>query len=402
MNIFLELVICITFQCCCCSTSLKTLELLNKLLSNATKDIRPGLDEKDPLVVNVSLNLVALTELNEVKGYISTVGFLDVSWIDERMTWDPADYKGISSVTIDSSKVWIPDIITSNPADKVHAFSEISTGIRYFSFGLAWWRPGSVIKTICFIRIPAYPFDVHTCPISFAAWGTFPFELVLQAPTNTVTTSFYSENSEWALTRTSAGAAIAGSQLSMVGFDIQFSRRSTFLVVNVLVPIVFLSVLNSVVFLLPQESGERVSFSVTVLLSFTVFLSVIGDNIPKTSSPMPLLCHYVVAVLIYSGIITFTAILCQRLYHTRGREPVPIWLLTCLRMRSATCVNKIENLPKNEEKVLPKNEENFLSQQAVSWQCLILKLDKILFVFFFMLAIALALGFILTMISMAV
>ncbi|MEW8545917.1 MAG: hypothetical protein AB2693_20540 [Candidatus Thiodiazotropha sp.] len=371
--------------------------MLNKLLSNATKDVRPGLDEAGPLIVNVSLNLVALTELNEVKGYISTIGFLDVSWIDERMAWDPADYEGISSVSIESSKVWTPDIITSNPAEKIHSFSEISTGIRYFSTGFAWWRPGSVIKTICFIRIPAYPFDVHTCPISFAAWGTFPFELILQTPTNTVTTSFYSENSEWALTGTSAGAAVAGDQLSMVGFDIQFSRKSTFLVVNILIPIVFLSILNSVVFLLPQESGERVSFSVTVLLSFTVFLSVIGDNIPKTSSPMPLLCHYVVAVLIYSGIITFTAILCQRLYHTRGMEPVPIWLLTCLCMQSPTCVNKVENLPENEEKVLPKNEDTVTSHEAVSWKYVILKLDKILFVFFFILAIALSLGFILTM-----
>ena len=41
--------------------------------------------------------------------------------------------------------------------------------------------------------------------------------------------------------------------------------------INIVIPIVFLSLINPVVFLLPHESGEGVAFPVTILLSFTVF-----------------------------------------------------------------------------------------------------------------------------------
>ena len=387
----------VMFGFCSCSKSSTAMGLLNRLLDNTTEDIRPGLDTDAPLSVNISYTLVALTELNEVKGYISTVGYLAVTWVDERMTWEPANYEGITSLTVDARKVWTPPLIISSLVDKIYTPGEPSVPVRYTSEGFAFWHPGCVMKTHCFIRIPAYPFDTHTCGISIINFGMLPSEAIIQSPSNIVTTAFYSENAEWALKGTTARATVAGSQLSMATFDLQFSRKPAFLIINILTPIVFLSLLNSFVFLLPQESGERVSFSITVLLSFTVFLNIIGDNVPKTSSPMPYLCYYVIIVLVSSGLITLLTILCQRLHHNCTQEPVPRWLQTCLFLSSGISQTKISDLTPGEDK---KNFDHNSFNQTVetfTWKHVALKLDKFLFFTFFTVGILLALGFIIAM-----
>lgn len=357
---------------------------------NYTSDVRPGLDKAEPIVINVSLNLVALTKLNEVEGYISTIQFFDITWIDERITWNPDLHDGISFMTFRSDKLWTPELIISNPADKIYTFNDLPTAVRYNSDGVALWRPGLVTKTLCDIQTPGYPFDVHACYINIILWGTLPSEIIISSPLKEVITDFYSKNSEWCLSATSAFVT-SGSQIQSIIFGLQFSRKSTFLIINVLVPIVFLSLLNSVVFLLPQESGERVTFSVTVLLSFTVFLNVIGDNVPKTSSPMPLLCYYVVIVLLGSGIITLLATLFQRISHTRGNEQVPRWLQHCLCFSSVKDKNKIVCSSVDDKKTVLE------AISPTTWKEVIARLDIIMFFFSLMVAIALATGFITSM-----
>ena len=48
-----------------------------------------------------------------------------------------------------------------------------------------------------------------------------------------------------------------------------------------------LILIGGLVFLLPPESGEKVSLAVTLLLAMTVFLLVVMDNIPSTSEVVP-------------------------------------------------------------------------------------------------------------------
>ena len=71
-------------------------------------------------------------------------------------------------------------------------------------------------------------------------------------------------------------------------------RKSRYSVINVLVPIVLLSLMDLLVFRLPPESGEKVSLGITVLLSFSVFLLVVDERMPRTSDTVPILSKYLV------------------------------------------------------------------------------------------------------------
>ena len=55
-------------------------------------------------------------------------------------------------------------------------------------------------------------------------------------------------------------------------------------------PVLVLGPLNILAFLMPR--GERAAYTVTMLLAMAVFLTVIGDNIPKTCTPTTLMLFY--------------------------------------------------------------------------------------------------------------
>ena len=71
-----------------------------------------------------------------------------------------------------------------------------------------------------------------------------------------------------------------------------FERKARYTVINMIIPIILLSIMDLLVFWLPPESGEKVSLGITVLLSFSVFLLVVEERLPRTSENMPILSEY--------------------------------------------------------------------------------------------------------------
>ena len=69
----------------------------------------------------------------------------------------------------------------------------------------------------------------------------------------------------------------------------KLQRKIRYSVVNLMLPIILLSLMDLLVFWLPPESGEKVSLGITVMLSFSVFLLVVADQTPRTSDTVPLL-----------------------------------------------------------------------------------------------------------------
>ena len=67
-------------------------------------------------------------------------------------------------------------------------------------------------------------------------------------------------------------------------------------------PGIFLTATTLLTFVLPVDSGEKVSLGVTVLLALTVFLLLVADTMPTTSDGIPLLGNIVTTLLKYTEI----------------------------------------------------------------------------------------------------
>ena len=65
--------------------------------------------------------------------------------------------------------------------------------------------------------------------------------------------------------------------------QLQLQRRRSFYILNIILPVLFLSVTSSLTFALPSDAGEKMGLSITVLLAYAVYLTLVTDSMPDTS-----------------------------------------------------------------------------------------------------------------------
>jgi hypothetical protein len=86
-----------------------------------------------------------------------------------------------------------------------------------------------------------------------------------------------------------------------------------------------MSALTILGFFLPVESGERMNVGVTVLLSLTVILLLLAEELPATSEVVPLISRYYTITMVNVFIsILFTCVVLT--FHHHAPTPLPAWV----------------------------------------------------------------------------
>ncbi|KAL3847425.1 hypothetical protein ACJMK2_018334 [Sinanodonta woodiana] len=364
-------------------------ELHEDLLRNISEDVYPRSNSSSPLKVQIQFSLTSLNALDEVKGELQVVGYLTVTWNDERFTWNPMMYGGIGTTIFPRSKVWAPPLILSNPTEQISDLNADLALVRFLYTRAAIWNPGDIFKTKCYADIYKFPFDEQTCLIGLTAWGYLATEILLMFPNNDMNIKFYKDSGEWILKNWNM-LSYEQNSISVASISLTFKRRPEFFVTNMILPIILMCFLNAVVFVLPPESGERVSYSITVLLSFAVFMTIVNDNIPKTSAPMPIICFYLISVLGGSALITVLMIINLRIHSKDTKHPIPQWMLTMKRVFGKRPESKVKPVKKESkngmavdfEKDPNKNknetEASFGPDDYVTWPDIAEAFDRIM------------------------
>ncbi|XP_053401105.1 neuronal acetylcholine receptor subunit beta-3-like [Mercenaria mercenaria] len=160
------LLTCIIFGTVSSQTYENATNLRSALLSNYHKDVRPMNNQSDILHVNVTLDLFGIPEVDDVKGVITITVATQCVWIDERMTWNPSDYGGISKIPILISEIWTPSISLGTPVEFATMGSS-NNHVIFYANGLAVFYPGAVVKSSCGFNMKFWPFDKQVCEVGF-------------------------------------------------------------------------------------------------------------------------------------------------------------------------------------------------------------------------------------------
>ena len=174
--------------------------------------------------------------------------------------------------------------------------SESTLPIKIAQSGKITWSPGNIIDTSCDIDTTYYPFDEQTCSITLTTRGYKSHQLTLSLDEVPLILSAYQENGEWLYLRSSASTAVVArgtDYYSQVNFDLIFQRRNTFHLLSTILPMFFLVSMTCFVFKIPVDAGEKLGYCLTVLLAFAVYLTLISDNIPTTSTNTSYLSMYI-------------------------------------------------------------------------------------------------------------
>ena len=231
-----------------------------------------------------------------------------------------------------------------------------------------------LFQASCNLDVTYFPFDTQVCSIFIAPWGYDNSELQIAGLKSASHGYLSQDHSSWGLTGVSAIGNNAG-KTSFLNVTVSFTRHYESFLINVLLPPILLSVINPCVFLLPAASGERMSFSITCFLSFSVFLTLLGDNMPKSATPISHLSFFLMYMLVHSCCISLVTIISLKIYHKDGISPVPRWLqvvVNILRFRyckSGICKGDVcsrkTHVTKEKEEDLETIEMEYISEKKI-------------------------------------
>lgn len=88
---------------------------------------------------------------------------------------------------------------------------------------------------------------------------------------------------------------------SDVTYTFHFERKSLYHVMYQMLPCVVIALLVILNFITPPDSGERISFCITILLAMSVYLLILADSLPITSDNVAILGMYYMATIFLIG-----------------------------------------------------------------------------------------------------
>jgi len=285
--------------------------LYDDLLSNYNKLVRPVVNVTDAVKVRLKLKLSQLIDVNLRNQIMTTNLWVEQFWYDYKMRWDPAEYGGVNMLHVPSDHIWRPDIVLYNNADGNFEVT-LSTKATLRNSGLVEWKPPAIYHSSCEMDVEYFPFDEQTCVMKFGSWTYDGFQVDLrheeeEAGKNIVNigidlSEFYM-SVEWDILAVPAIRNVkyytcCDEPYLDITFNITMRRKTLFYTVNLIIPCMGISFLTVLVFYLPSDSGEKVSLSISILLSLTVFFLLLAEIIPPTSLVVPLLGKFVLFTMI--------------------------------------------------------------------------------------------------------
>ncbi|XP_021371683.1 neuronal acetylcholine receptor subunit alpha-7-like isoform X1 [Mizuhopecten yessoensis] len=317
---------------------------------------RPVENESQAIVVQFSIVLQQIIDVDEKMQILHSNVWLNMKWKDCNLVWNPEEFGGIASIRVPAAKVWKPDILMYNSADE--AFDgTFHTNVIVYSDGSCSWIPPGMFKSTCAINIAWFPFDEQKCTMKFGSW-THPGQLLdLQLESDKGDTSTFIRNGEWKLlgvpaVRSERHYKCCPEFYIDITVTIHIQRRTLYYGFNIIIPCVLISSMSLLLFMLPPDSGEKISLGkqrvkggVTILLSLMVFLLLVAETMPPTSDAVPLIGIYFCCIMVMCSLsVMFTVIVLN--FHYRGpdthrlpdwvRKYINGWLASGLQMKRQT------------------------------------------------------------------
>ncbi|XP_017778844.1 PREDICTED: acetylcholine receptor subunit alpha-like isoform X2 [Nicrophorus vespilloides] len=241
--------------------------------------------------------------------------WVEQSWYDYKLRWEPKEYGGVHMLHVPSDHIWRPDIVLYNNADGNFEVT-LATKATIYHQGLVEWKPPAIYKSSCEIDVEYFPFDEQTCVLKFGSWTYDGFKVDLRhmdekAGSNVVEvgvdlSEFYM-SVEWDIlevpaVRNEKFYTCCDEPYLDITFNITMRRKTLFYTVNIIIPCMGISFLTVLTFYLPSDSGEKVTLSISILISLHVFFLLVVEIIPPTSLVVPLLGKYLIFAMILVSI----------------------------------------------------------------------------------------------------
>ena len=337
------------------------LQYLNAKLKCYGKKLRPVFNVSHPTTVEFDLFLIKL-EVNEQRKVLETSMINMITWKSEFLTWDPEQFGGLSSVFLDFKNLWIIDVMLLNSVNPKNIRPDTQLEVEHD--GRIVWHTWQSYESACAIDVTDFPFDNQSCKMEFGSWThTLKYvDLTLAYPTgiNLISNIDYKDSCLWDVTNTTGERhTLDFVNLVSLEFQIYLKRKMVFSTYILTLPCILLSFLNVVVFCLPVDSHDRVSFSMSLFSSFFLLLLILVETSPPAASSVPRLgVYYSVNMALLFIAIVVSCLIINLYKRAQTNTKVPRWLrfLIIKGLGKLFCRGKrLDNTERTDMKLASKN-----------------------------------------------
>ncbi|XP_078389144.1 LOW QUALITY PROTEIN: 5-hydroxytryptamine receptor 3B [Cetorhinus maximus] len=269
-------------------------QLMEKLLTNYNKGVRPVKNWTQPTTIYIDFILHAVLEVDGQNQKLRTNIWYQQIWMDEFLVWNPTSFDGINEISLPVETIWIPDVLIQEFIDvgrspyMPYVYVNSSGAIKNY-------KPIQVVSA-CRLEIYAFPFDKQNCTFTFCSWlhTVSDIDLKLWRSFEEVenNTRAFLGNGEWELLSVPSKYETMydeGREYAQIQFNVVIRRRPLLYVVRLLLPSIFLMLVDVTSYFLPPNSSGRITFKSSILLGYTVFRMNLSDDIPTTAMKTPLI-----------------------------------------------------------------------------------------------------------------
>ena len=225
-------------------------KLIKHLLNGYDMNSRPVENVGEAVNVTIGLAAYQLIEINEKLQYIKLSAWVYQQWKDSSLIWNPQDYNNIEDVNLSPEYFWKPDIVLINNLNEDVAsyggsLDTQRTRMIIHHDGKIKWNGPIILKVRCQIDVKHFPFDTQTCSFLFGSW-TYRLDKLNIFGEN-IRVDNYTRNQEWNLldyNMVRKESNYSQGRYPDVMFQFRFQRRTLFYVVNLILPIILITLLT--------------------------------------------------------------------------------------------------------------------------------------------------------------
>lgn len=144
-------------------------ELRKMLFDNYEKESRPIYNINKPVVVDMGLAIQTLEQFNQKTETIKLNIWFRMNWMNQYMNWYNNSNYTISSIDVNPTDIWIPDIELINAASLPEIYT-LKGGMMLYNTGECMWSRPGIFMFSCPLDLHNFPFDIQTCNMTFASW----------------------------------------------------------------------------------------------------------------------------------------------------------------------------------------------------------------------------------------
>uniref|UniRef100_A0A7E4VEL8 Neur_chan_LBD domain-containing protein n=1 Tax=Panagrellus redivivus TaxID=6233 RepID=A0A7E4VEL8_PANRE len=275
--------------------------LVNLALNEYDPRAIPDHPPSSPLLVEVSMILYKLIDVNEQEESVKLLLWSAQKWHDSGLEWahyDGDNHNPNRTINIPAGSLWLPDGFIFNLMDSQDSIPLERTNVRVKGDGTTAIDIYKLVDIRCSMKVRPFPFDRQTIKIVFGSWSYTADKLLF----NPTSASFdKGENSEWdivSFTFNDSRQFFDGYAYQEIYYYLTIQRKPLFYIANIILPTFVVVGVSIIGLFVPHSAGlereEKVTFGLTTLLTLCIMLQMLSTEMPKSSDGLPILGVYLI------------------------------------------------------------------------------------------------------------